>query len=77
MSDSTIMHNFHPHEIVCRGRFFLERGIVQQTRDIDSLLDHCWASVVDGGPALNRQWFNYLIVRQLKLSSKQDREKFF
>ena len=30
----------------------------RQTRDIEPLLDQCWASVVDGGPTLNQQWLN-------------------
>ena len=30
----------------------------QQTRDIEPLLVHCWASVVNGGPTLNQQWPN-------------------
>ena len=33
-------------------------GFTQQTRDIESLLVQCWASVVDGGPTLNQQWLN-------------------
>ena len=28
----------------------------QQIRDIDPLLEQCWATVVDGGPALHQQW---------------------
>ena len=30
----------------------------QQTRDIEPLLVHCWASVVDGEPTMNQQWLN-------------------
>ena len=30
----------------------------QQTRDIDKMLDQCWASVVDGGPTLVQHLFN-------------------
>ena len=32
--------------------------VSQQTRDIEPLLDQCWASVVDGGPTLNQQRLN-------------------
>ena len=32
--------------------------VSQQTGDIEPLFDQCWASVVDGGPTLNQQWFN-------------------
>ena len=28
----------------------------QQTRDIDPMLDQCWASVVDGGQTLVQHW---------------------
>ena len=30
----------------------------EQTRDIEPMLDQCWADVVDGGPTLNQHWFN-------------------
>ena len=30
----------------------------QQTQDIHPMLVRCWASVVDGGPALNQHWVN-------------------
>ena len=29
-----------------------------QTKNINSLLDQCWASVCDAGPALTQQWVN-------------------
>ena len=31
---------------------------IQQTRDIELLLVQCCADVVDGGPTLNKHWFN-------------------
>ena len=39
----------------------------QQTRDVDPMLFYCWASVVDGGPALKQHWVNvsYLLGRQM------------
>ena len=30
----------------------------QQTRYIDPMLVHCWASVVDGGPTLDQHWLD-------------------
>ena len=30
----------------------------QQTRKVHPMLVQCWASVVDGGPTLNRHWVN-------------------
>ena len=30
--------------------------VSQQARDIDTMLDQCWASVVDGGPTLVKHW---------------------
>ena len=41
-----------------RGGKDKDIAITQQTRDIEPLLVQCWASVVDGGPALNQQWLN-------------------
>ena len=32
----------------------------QKTQDIDLKYDQCWASVVDGGQALNLRWVNVL-----------------
>ena len=37
--------------------FLLERGVRgRQTRNIDPVLAKCWASVVDGAPALRQHW---------------------
>ena len=33
-----------------------------RTRDIDPMLDQCWASVVDGGPTLVQHWVDVLLV---------------
>ena len=30
----------------------------QQPRDIETMLDQCWAGVVDGGPSLTQHWIN-------------------
>ena len=30
----------------------------QQARDMDPIVDHCWASVADDGLVLNQQWIN-------------------
>ena len=31
----------------------------QQTRDIDPMMDQCWASVVDGGTTLVQHWVDF------------------
>ena len=30
----------------------------KQLRDVDLMLDQCWADVIDGGLALSQHWFN-------------------
>ena len=43
------------------GKFRLERvntWISQQTRDVHTMLDYCWADVAGGGATLDRHWGN-------------------
>ena len=42
----------------------------QQTRHTHPLLDQCWASVVDAGPALTQQWMNGWLVNTTYLRGK-------
>ena len=42
----------------------------QQTRNIDTMLVQCWASVVDGGSAFIQHWVNvFLMVLSLEISA--------
>ena len=31
----------------------------EQTREVDPMLAHCWADVVDGGPTENQHWVRF------------------
>ena len=40
------------HNAAAEGKMQSATSLNQQTRDFDPMLDHCWASVVNGGPTL-------------------------
>ena len=43
-------HRCGKHNVACQHS--------QQTRDVDLMLDQCWHSACDAGPASNQHWFN-------------------
>ena len=40
----------------CVGKYINTEITTQQTRHINPMVVQCWASVVDGGPALDHHW---------------------
>ena len=51
---------FQEYHFATRTIFWSFALLTQQTRDLHPMLFQCWASVEDGGPALEQHWVNVL-----------------